>query len=101
MDTMQNYTYTQFVQELNSGKLQRVEFAVEDYGHYANCVVTSQPLESGGYLLDFALTPDGKELVRYFGAFRDDKIFRLGRGRKATLQDMWRRIRIKNIIYRD
>ena len=92
-----DYTYAQFVQDLNSGAISEAQFCVRDYGHYAHCTVTAQPLPDGGEYIELTLTPDRKEVVHFYGAFRDDKIFRLGRGRRATLRDIWGKIEFVSV----
>lgn len=90
-------TYSEFVEQLNSGKFDRVEFAISGYGHYSHCVVNCLHLQDGGLIVEFLLTPNGKECVRYFGAFRDDKIFRMER-KRYTLQDVWNRVELRTIL---
>ncbi len=92
--------YDQFVGALNSGKIAHAEFAIKGYAHYGHCVVDTFPIENG-VLIEFLLTPDGKETVRFFGKFHDDKFFRFGKRGTYTLLDVWRYIVDWKITYRD
>ncbi len=95
---MQEYTYEKFVEELNGGKFDTVRFRLEGYGHYSNCVIKCRAEQGAAVLVEFLLTADGKERVTYYKGFRDNKIFRFGRGRKSTLRDVWKLVRIEEIV---
>ena len=94
------YTYDNFVKDLNGGKFNRVVFRVADYGHYRNCAINCRPIDRGEYI-EFLFVPNGKDRVCYYGSFRDDKIFCLEHGVKYTLEQIWRRIEILQIDFRN
>lgn len=96
-------TYKKFVEELNSRKISKIKFFVQDYNHYKSCSIEhydSRSILMGKISIDTVevkLTNDNSEIYRFYGAFREDfKLFKIGK-LTYTLKQMWDKITITEI----
>lgn len=100
--------YKTFIEQLNNYQIKEVDFSVTNYGHYKNCkIIVSQvadirPSKSNQltYLFSFYLTQDNSEFCNFYVKFNEDeKIFYIKGKGKQTLKNLWKDIKINNIVY--
>ena len=98
-----NMTYKEFIEGLSEGKILSMSFGIEGYGHYRDCKVIYTPSSGGdtppfGPSIEFRLTPDGKEGCYFAKRFNGgEKIFYIQGLGRCTLQQIWKRVVIKDI----
>lgn len=98
-----SFKYRDFVNHLNQGDFKFVRFCVEGYGHYRDCrieVDLGDPRNPSVACIAFLLTPDGKERCYFHGPFNEgEKIFHLGKEGNLTLQLVWKRVKILELVW--
>lgn len=95
------YTYQEIVDGLNDGSIKKVCFAVENYGHYSDCVAEGFPADCRQNAeVVFRLTPDGNETCVFCRRVNpDEKIFVFKGKGKYSLRQIWNKIVVKSVVY--
>ncbi|MCH5152110.1 MAG: hypothetical protein J1F65_05595 [Clostridiales bacterium] len=96
--------YDRFINEINSGIITEIYFAVKDYAHYKNCsikrVIDTLPSGRQLVLIKVCLTADGVYDVSFLNTFKENtKLFQMGRKGTFTLKQMWNKIYIHDIKF--
>lgn len=97
-------SYEEFIKDINSGKIGKVKFSVQDYNHYRSCTIERcdrKIVIMGREVIlkniKVRLTNDNSELYNFYKTFNEDmKLFKIGK-QKFTLKQMWNRITITEI----
>lgn len=98
-------TYKEFINGINSGTIKEIKFFVKDYNHYRNCSIRAfnDAFKFMGRdvvlpTIECKLTNDNTEIVRFLHTFNEDlKLFTIKRIR-YTLEQIWDKIEITEII---
>lgn len=99
--------YKDFISDLNGGKIAEMNFSIDGYGHYKNCSVTVEDSvdflrEGTRPLIRFHLTKDLSERIYFYGDFNEEeKIFTIKGKGKFTLRDIWNKVIITNVVYKN
>lgn len=103
---MKSLSYEHFIEEINSGKILKAVFQINNYAHYNNCLIERETdiINNGKstvHIVHIAvkLTKDSEH---YFFLEEFDekiKIFNMKRKGKFTLKQMWDRIEFISIDY--
>ena len=96
--------YRDFVDGINSGKIIRVIFSIENYSHYKNCVIESKLTDpnkvKSGKIIWFYLTPDGYEKKGFMNKIKEnEKIFKIKNKGTFSLLQIWDKVDIHSIEY--
>lgn len=99
-------TYEEFINNINSRKINKIKFLVQNYSHYKTCSIEHYDNKSifmGREIsidtIEVSLTNDTSEIYRFYKRFREDfKLFKIGK-LTYTLKQMWNRITITEIEY--
>ncbi len=90
--------YNQFIDNINSGAINKITFCVKGYAHYKNCTIERIVEVFRGkqiFLIRVKLTNDNSEMISFYGRFNEDeKIFKITGKGKFTLKQMWKDIQI-------
>lgn len=97
-------TYEEFIQNLNSRKISKIKFFVQDYNHYKSCSIEhydSKSIFMGREItfdtVEVRLTNDNSEVYRFSETFKEDfKLFKIGK-QTYTLKQMWDKITITEV----
>ena len=98
-----NMEYNEFLQGINSGKINKLVFSVNGYSHYKECVIESKIIHFGDNsqirVIDVLLTRDHAERVCFFEKYNEKyKLFKFkNKGGRVTLKDVWERLSIIKI----
>ncbi len=96
------YSYDDLIEKLNNGEIKGFKFCIKDYGHYKNCELKRtdfvDPSHESYFIIEFIRTADMSEYTRFYGKFKDnEKWFNLGKIGNFTLQQVWKRVEIKEV----
>ena len=94
-------TYDEVIRGINDGSITDVFFSIDGYSHYRNCSIR-RLLDSQGYEhVEIKLTEDGSERCLLYGGISEsnenEKLFHVENGKRLTLKEIWKRVRIKEI----
>ena len=100
---MNTYSYEEIIEEINNGIIKQINFCVDNYAHYKNCMIlrTEDKFPNGRsiFLIDVILTKDS-EKYSFLESFEENtKLFHMGRKGRFTLKQLWPHITIKEIVY--
>ena len=100
--------YQEFIDFLNNGKINQINFGLINYAHYKNCTIKVEKSinikpnsnEKFSQIIIFELTQDKSETITFYGKYNEkEKIFLIKGKGKFTLKEIWKNIEIKEIIY--
>ena len=88
--------YESFIEGINNGTIQKIEFEIKDYAHYKKCVIRRR-----NDFIDILLTKDGSENVGFFRTFKENyKLFKI-KGATYTLKQVWNKVVISQAIIKE
>lgn len=94
------YSYENFINEINSGKIQKISFSIKDYFHYRNCRI-ERGQHNWSNCIIVTLTNDNSEGYEFFYKFNEKcKLFKIGNAKTLTLKQIWDRVEISSIEYK-
>ena len=97
------FDYDEIIENINNHKISELRFEVLEYPHYHDCkiIVNKEQLPSNNviYLIEIFLTQDLSENVSFYNKFKENyKLFYMGRKGSFTLKQIWKKIKILEII---
>ena len=97
-------SYESFIYDLNTNKIKKINFHIDGFSHYGNCVIYRQvdTLKNNKNisLIVCRLTDDDYEKVSFLNTFDESyKLFNFGRKGKFTLKQVWDKVRITEIVF--
>ena len=102
-DTLNSLSYSQFIDDINSGKIKRAVFRVKDYAHYKHCAIERRGLFPDSETLDWIevkLTSDNSENYLFSKKFEERRVlFDMKRKGRYTLKRIWEKIEFISIEY--
>lgn len=89
-------SYESFIEGINNGTIQKIEFEIKDYAHYKKCVIRRRD-----DFIDILLTKDGSENVGFFRTFEENcKLFKI-KGATYTLKQVWNKVVISQVTIKE